>query len=70
MNNTTLKNICDSDNINIAYIKTQHCQTMVIIAYRILKFESMNKKSIVANHASLLLLLLVRSILSLILILS
>ena len=43
MNNTTIINIFNSDNSNIAYIKTLHCQT---IAYIILKFESMIKRKI------------------------
>ena len=47
---TTLINILDSDNSNIAYIKTQHFQSMTTIAYIILKFESMIKKPITANH--------------------
>ena len=50
MNNTVIINTFDSDNSNIAYIKTQHRQTMATIAYRILKFEPMIKKSIVANQ--------------------
>ena len=52
MNNTTIVNILNSDNSNIADIKTKHCQIMTSIAYRILKFESMIKKPIVTNHAS------------------
>ena len=51
MNNTTIMNIFNRDNSNIAYINTKHCQIMATIAYRILKFESMIKKRIVANHA-------------------
>ena len=52
MNNTTIINIFDSADNNIAYIKTQHCQSMVTITYRILKFESpMIKKPKAANHA-------------------
>ena len=42
--------IFNSDNNNIAYINTKHCQIMTIISYRILKFESMIKKPIVTNH--------------------
>ena len=61
MNNTTIINIFNSDNSNIAYINTLHCQIMTTIVYRILKFESMIKKPIVTNH-SLLLLLLVEPI--------
>ena len=51
MNNTTIINIFNSDNSNIAYIKTQHGQMMTAIACRILKIESMIKKPIVTNHA-------------------
>ena len=50
MNNTTTINIFNNDNNNIAYNKTQHCQIMTTIAYRILKFESMIKKAVMANH--------------------
>ena len=50
MNNTTIINIFNSDNSNIAYIKTAHCRT---IAYMILKFESMIKRKIMANHTFL-----------------
>ena len=50
MNNTTRINIFNSDNSNIAYINTQHRKNMATIANRILKFESMIKKPIVANH--------------------
>ena len=49
MNNTSI-NIFNSDNSKIAYINTEHCQNMTIIAYRILKFQSMIKKSTMANH--------------------
>ena len=46
MNNTTVIKTLNSDNnSNIAYIKTQHCQIMATIAYKILKFETMNKKN-------------------------
>ena len=38
-----LINILNSDNSNIDYIKTQHCQIMTTIAYRILQFEFMIK---------------------------
>ena len=45
MNNTTVIKTLNSDNnSNIAYIKTQHCQIMATIAYKILKFETMIKK--------------------------
>ena len=40
-NNVMIINIFNSDNSNIAYIKTQNCQMMANISYRILKFESM-----------------------------
>ena len=42
MNNTSLMNILNSDNSNIVFINTQYCQ--------MIKFESMIKKPIVANH--------------------
>ena len=51
MNNKTTINIFNSDNSNIAYIKTQNRQIMATIAYRILKFETMSKKPIVTNYA-------------------
>ena len=38
------------DNKNMTCIKTQNCQIMTTIAYRILKFETTIKKPIVANH--------------------
>ena len=50
MNNTMIINIFNSDNNNIAYIKTQNCQIMANIVYRILNFESMIKKPIVTNQ--------------------
>ena len=43
-------NTFNSDNNNIAYIKTQHHQIMATNTYRILKFEPMIKKVIVTNH--------------------
>ena len=49
MSDTTVINIFKSDNSNITYIKTQHCQIMVTITYRILKFEPMIKKLILIN---------------------
>ena len=52
MNNTTITNIFNSDNRNIVYIiKNQNRQIIAAIAYRILKFESMIKKTIVENYA-------------------
>ena len=46
MNNTTVIKTLNSDNnSNIAYIKTQHCQIMTAITYKILKFETMIKKT-------------------------
>ena len=50
MENTTIINIYDSNNSNITYINNKHCQIMTTIAYRIFKFESVIKKSIVTNH--------------------
>ena len=52
MNNTTIINIFESDNSNIAYINNLHCQIMTTIAYRILKFESIIKKPVMANYTS------------------
>ena len=46
-------NIFNSDDSNIAYIKTQNCQIMGTIAYRILKCKSMVKNAIMGNHAFL-----------------
>ena len=42
--------IINSDNSNIAYIKTQNRQIMTTIANIILKFQPMLKKSIMTNH--------------------
>ena len=50
MNNTTVINTFNSDNSNIAYIKTQHCQIMATVTYMILKFEPMIEKSILTNY--------------------
>ena len=50
MNNTTIIKIFNSDNRNFAYTKIQNCYIMATIAYRILKFESMIKIPVVANH--------------------
>ena len=50
MNNTTIINNLNSDNRNVANIKSQHHQIMKAITNRILKFELMIKKSIVTNH--------------------
>ena len=41
MNNTTIINIFNSDNSNIAYI---NAQIMTIMTYKILKFKSVIKK--------------------------
>ena len=51
MNNTTVINVFKSDISNIAYTNNKHCQIMTTIAYIILKFESMIKEPIAANHA-------------------
>ena len=51
MSDTTIINNFNSDDSNIAYIKTQNLQIMATLAYRILKFEPMIKKLIVTNHA-------------------
>ena len=69
MDNATIIKIFNSDNSNIAYNILRH-NIMTNIAYKILKFEFMIKKAIVANHVFLLLLLLATSIPSLISILS
>ena len=50
MSNITIIKILNSDNSNISYIKKQHCQIMATIVYRILKFESMIEKPIMANQ--------------------
>ena len=47
MNNTAIIKPFDSDNSNIANIKTQ---IMTTITDRILKFEPMIKKPIIANY--------------------
>ena len=41
MNNTTIINIFNSDNSDIAYVKRQNRQIMASIAYRTMKYESM-----------------------------
>ena len=51
MNNTATINIFNSDNGNIVYINTENCDIRATIAYRILKFDSLIKNPIVANHA-------------------
>ena len=43
MTNTTIINTFNSDNSNIAYINTEHCQIMTTIADRMLKFKPMIK---------------------------
>ena len=48
--NTTITNTFDSDNNNIAYIKTQNCQIMATIANRISEFKTMIKIPIVTNN--------------------
>ena len=59
-------NIFNSDNSNIASNKTQHCEIMTTIAYIILKFESVIKNQQWQIIHTLLLLLLARSVPSLI----
>ena len=51
MNNTMIIIIFNRDTVITisTYIKTQHCQIMTTIGYRILKFVSMIKKTIIAN---------------------
>ena len=63
--NTTRINIFNSDNNNVANIKTQHHQIKATIVNKILKFGSIIKNPKVANIHSLLLLLLAGSVLSL-----
>ena len=62
-------NTFNSDNSNIANIKTQHQEIMTTITNRILKIKPVIKISIVTIIHSLLLLLLATSVLSLNLIL-
>ena len=50
MNNATIINFFNSDNNNIANIKTQHGQIIANTIDRILKFEPMIKKPIAANY--------------------
>ena len=50
IHNTTIINIINSDDSDIAYSKTEHCQNMTAITYIILKIESMIKKPLVTNH--------------------
>ena len=49
MNSTNIINTFNSDNSNIANIKTKHRQIMTTITNRILKFKPMIKKPIVAD---------------------
>ena len=48
MNNIINVKIFNSDNSNIAYIKTENCQIMASSTY---KFEAMIKKTVKTNHA-------------------
>ena len=50
MNNAMVINTFNSANKITAFINTQNRQVMETITYRILKFEPMIKKSIVANY--------------------
>ena len=50
MNNTTISNIFINGLSNIAYVNTILRQLMRTIAYRLLKFESMIKNSIMQNR--------------------
>ena len=47
MNNTTIINC---DDRSITKTKTQHCQIMATIGYKIFKFEHKIKKTIVAHY--------------------
>ena len=49
-NNATIINTFNSDNDNIANIKTQHHQIMTTIANRILKFKIMINKPTVTDN--------------------
>ena len=65
MNNTTIINPLNSENIIIVKVKTQNCQIMAIIANKILKLEPWLKNQWLQIIYSLLLTLLVESIPSL-----
>ena len=51
VNKTRIINTFNSDNRNIANIKTKHCKIMTTITNRILKFELKIKKPIVTDNA-------------------
>ena len=50
MTNTTMINNFNSENGNIAYIKSQNCQIMANITNIILKFKPTIKRPIMGNH--------------------
>ena len=50
MNNKTITNTFNTDNGNMANIKTQHRQIMTTITNKILKCKPIIKKPIVANY--------------------
>ena len=50
MNDIKLTNTFNSDDSNISDIKTQHCQVMATITYRISKLEPMTEKPTIANY--------------------
>ena len=50
MTNATIINTFNSDNSNIANIKTKYCQIMTTITNRILKFKPMIKKPIAVDN--------------------
>ena len=50
MNNTAIINTFNSDNSNIASIKTQHQQILTTITNGFVKFEPMIKMSIVIDN--------------------
>lgn len=50
MNNAAIINSFNSDDNNVANINTEHKYIMTNITHRILKFESVMKRSVATNH--------------------
>ena len=50
MTKTTIINLFNSDNSNIVHVKIHYHQIMMTVTDRILKFETMTKKSIVTDN--------------------
>ena len=50
VNKTTITNTFNSDNSNIAKIKTQHRQIMTTVTNGLLKFKFMIKRPVMANY--------------------